>query len=88
MMQMAFHVVFMSFVVVVATCLLLIPFMEYGLGLSKSGWSAGHVALFGAAIAGTDGVAVTAAIESGKQTRGCTLVSLTQNVMAAECHHL
>ncbi|MEW5312414.1 MAG: hypothetical protein WDW38_004051 [Sanguina aurantia] len=58
-------VLMMAFVMVVASALLLIPLMLYGLDLQSRGWTAAHVALFGAMIASTDAASVSAALRSG-----------------------
>lgn len=60
-------VLMMAFVMVVASALLLIPLMLYGLDLQSRGWTAAHVALFGAMIASTDAASVSAALRSGAQ---------------------
>lgn len=64
-MQTMVSVLMMAFVMVVASALLLIPFMLYGLDLQASGWTAAHVALFGSMIASTDAASVSAALRSG-----------------------
>ena len=61
----AVDVLFMAFVMVAASTMLLIPFLLYGLDLQASGWSASNVALFGACIASTDAAAVSAILSSG-----------------------
>ncbi|KAL6750873.1 Sodium/hydrogen exchanger family-domain-containing protein [Haematococcus lacustris] len=63
--KMIVNVLFMAFVMVISTCLLLVPFMLYGLDLAASGWTATYVALFGAAIASTDAAAVCAVLNAG-----------------------
>jgi NhaP-type Na+/H+ and K+/H+ antiporter len=61
------NVLMMAFVMVITTCLLLIPFMLYALDLKSRGWDGGYVALFGSAIASTDAAAVVAALSAGEQ---------------------
>lgn len=56
---------FMAFVMVIMSCLMLIPFMLYALNLQASGWTAAHVALFGSMIASTDAASVSAVLRSG-----------------------
>ncbi len=63
--QVAFNIGFMAFIMVIASALLLIPFMLYALDLKANGWTAGYVALFGAMIASTDAASVSAVLRSG-----------------------
>ncbi|KAG2448639.1 hypothetical protein HYH02_006526 [Chlamydomonas schloesseri] len=63
--KVAFNVAFMAFVMVIMSCLMLIPFMLYALDLQASGWTAAHVALFGSMIASTDAASVSAVLRSG-----------------------
>lgn len=67
---MAFNIGFMAFIMVIASALLLIPFMLYALDLKSHGWTAGYVALFGAMIASTDAASVSAVLRSGGWCRG------------------
>jgi NhaP-type Na+/H+ or K+/H+ antiporter len=60
------NVMMMAFVMVITSCLLLIPFMLYALDLKSNGWNGGYVALFGSAIASTDAAAVVSALSAGK----------------------
>ena len=59
---MASNILVMAFVMVVVCTLLLVPFMLYALDLQANGWTAGYVALFGAAIASTDAASVSAVL--------------------------
>jgi hypothetical protein len=64
-MQVVLNILFMAFFMVAASALILIPFMLYGLDLRSSGWTAGHVAMFGAIIASTDAASVSAVLRAG-----------------------
>jgi hypothetical protein len=58
-------VLYMAFIMVISSTLILIPFMLYGLRLSSFGWTATDVALFGATIAATDAASVAAILSAG-----------------------
>ena len=58
-------VLFMAIIMVLASALLLIPFMLYALGMENSGWNAIYVALFGTMIGSTDAASVIAILKSG-----------------------
>jgi len=59
------NVMFMAIVMVLASALLLIPFMLYALGMIGSGWNAIYVALFGTMIGSTDAASVIAILKAG-----------------------
>ncbi len=60
-------VLFMAFVMVMASALLLIPFMLWAMRLeyTEVGWNAIYVALFGTMIGSTDAASVIAILKSG-----------------------
>lgn len=63
---MAVHVMCMAFINVAIATIALVPVLLYGLGLQREGWRPIDVALFGAMIASTDAVAVSAVLKSGE----------------------
>lgn len=73
-MQRIINILFMAFVMVTVSTLVLIPFMLYVLDLQSTGWTAGYVALFGAMIASTDAAAVSAGLNAG----GCPVHSIAR----------
>ncbi|GAX82549.1 hypothetical protein CEUSTIGMA_g9975.t1 [Chlamydomonas eustigma] len=58
-------VMFMAFVMVLASALILIPFMMYAMQLNLQSWNAIYVALFGTMIGSTDAASVIAILKSG-----------------------
>ena len=63
--RVGWNVIFMAFVMVLCSALLLIPFMLYGLNMASRGWDAVYVALFGTMIGATDAASVIAILKSG-----------------------
>lgn len=63
--RVGWNVMFMAFVMVIGSALLLIPFMLYALGAADRGWDAVYVALFGTMIGSTDAASVIAILKSG-----------------------
>ena len=61
----AADIIVLAFVMVVASCLILIPLLLDALNLKAEGWTATEVALFGACIASTDAASVAAVLSSG-----------------------
>ena len=64
-MQVIWDVLFMAIIMVLASALLLIPFMLWALGMAADGWGAIYVALFGTMIGSTDAASVIAILKSG-----------------------
>jgi NhaP-type Na+/H+ or K+/H+ antiporter len=65
LLQVIVHVLCFAFFNVVAGAVAMIPILLYGLGLAHQGWRAIDVALFGAMLAATDAVAVSAILKAG-----------------------
>ena len=58
-------VLYMAFVMVIISTMLMIPFCLWALDLASNGWTGADVALFGATIASTDAASVAAILSAG-----------------------
>lgn len=63
--QMLVGVLYMAFVMVIISTMLMIPFCLWALDLASNGWTGADVALFGATIASTDAASVAAILSAG-----------------------
>ncbi len=64
--QVRVQVLTLAFLVVGATCLVMIPIMLYMLGLRNDGWTWAHACMFGAMTASTDAVAIVAVMKTSE----------------------
>ena len=76
--QVLTHVASFAFLLVMASTAILIPVLLFVFDLRKEGWMWPHAALFGAMLASTDAVAVSALLKSGTAS-----ISMT----CADCNH-
>lgn len=61
----------LAFLVVGATCVVMIPIMLYVLDLRNFGWNWLHACMFGAMIASTDAVAIVSIMKTSKLSTTC-----------------
>lgn len=73
--QMIFHVICFAFLIVMASTAMFVPVLLYVFNLKAMGWTWEHAALFGAMIASTDAVAVSAILKKGWNLRHLHILS-------------
>jgi len=92
--QVMVQVMTMAFLVVGASCALMVPIMLYLLGLKDKGWNWAHACMFGAIVASTDAVAIVSIMKTseglgwggvGGVVGGCCSVGVAGGQLQPSC---